>query len=272
MKILLLALVCASLAQSGMTSPSLAQSGMTMNSFNSPIPQDIITFITNFVKQIIIPLVENVKTLLPPAAQKIFANLVEDFRPAITKLEQNVRPTTTENNNRMFNYNVIDGPNGVEYHKPIKQGGFYISGHAIIGDGIENVEGVNNVDISGNTINGKAIDGRTSSRGSGNNRGTKITEGPYTGTYKTNCMKSKDLVKIYGKYKMDDGNRQGKKLLEISNKGDNGVDVRVRNEGTISKYHYNIPTSYTVIDRDDANGIAITIVGIDGSRQQYCWL
>uniref|UniRef100_A0A8D8LXN4 Uncharacterized protein n=2 Tax=Cacopsylla melanoneura TaxID=428564 RepID=A0A8D8LXN4_9HEMI len=92
MKILLLALVCA----------SLAQSGMTMNSFNSPIPQDIITFITNFVKQIIIPLVENVKTLLPPAAQKIFANLVEDFRPAIAKLEQNVRPTTTENNNRMF--------------------------------------------------------------------------------------------------------------------------------------------------------------------------
>uniref|UniRef100_A0A8D8XJF5 Uncharacterized protein n=1 Tax=Cacopsylla melanoneura TaxID=428564 RepID=A0A8D8XJF5_9HEMI len=172
----------------------------------------------------------------------------------------------------MFNYNVIDGPNGVEYHKPIKQGGFYISGHAIIGDGIENVEGVNNVDISGNTINGKAIEGRTSSRGSGNNRGTKITEGPYTGTYKTNCMKSKDLVKIYGKYKMDDGNRQGKKLLEISNKGDNGVDVRVRNGATISKYHYNIPTSYTVIDRDDANGIAITIVGIDGSRKQYCWL
>uniref|UniRef100_A0A8D8ZDY3 Uncharacterized protein n=1 Tax=Cacopsylla melanoneura TaxID=428564 RepID=A0A8D8ZDY3_9HEMI len=211
MKILLLALVCASLAQSGMTSPSLAQSGMTMNSFNSPIPQDIITFITNFVKQIIIPLVENVKTLLPPAAQKIFANLVEDFRPAITKLEQNVRPTTTENNNRMFNYNVIDGPNGVEYHKPIKQGGFYISGNTIIGDGI--IDGVTspkrkqsgnigtnfNFDISGNTINGKAIDGRTSSRGSGNNRGTKITEGPYTGTYKTNCMKSKDLVKIYGK-------------------------------------------------------------------------
>uniref|UniRef100_A0A8D8UC31 Uncharacterized protein n=1 Tax=Cacopsylla melanoneura TaxID=428564 RepID=A0A8D8UC31_9HEMI len=93
MKILLLTLLCVSVAHCGTIG-----SFNSLNSFNNidkpfyPAQSLFSQAISSFINQILLPvvrqLVENVKSLIPPAAQKSIANLLEDFKPLIKKLQQ----------------------------------------------------------------------------------------------------------------------------------------------------------------------------------------